>query len=74
MNNTYNYYELDGLKEDFDLDLFLIDYMGAEIADDFTHVYCINKKLWYGENALQNLRIVMPFMYKNNQIKIIDKK
>lgn len=73
MNNTYNYYKMDGLKEDFDLNIFLIDYKGTEIADNFIHVYYINKELWY-ETALQNLRIVMPFMYKNNQIKIIDKK
>ena len=73
MNNTYNYYKLDGLKEDFDLNIFLIDYMGTEIADNLTHVYCIDKKLWYAANALQHLRIVMPFRYKNNQMKLIDK-
>ena len=42
MNNTYNYYKFDGLKKDFDLNIFLIDYLGTEIADNFTHVF--NKK------------------------------
>lgn len=62
------------MYRDFDLSIFLIDYMGTEVAYNFIHVLYINKELWYEANALQPLRIVMPFRYKNNQIKIIDKK